>query len=307
MTDLRVGFAGLGRMGLPMARRLAAHGLLAGTYNRNSEKSRDFAAAVGAASFATPALLAAESNVIVTMVADGEASRSLFTGPGGFLEGAAPGSIMIEMSTVGIEHLTELSGLAAGCACGLVDAPVSGSVAMAADGTLTVLAGGEPGDFERIRPVLAALGSPVFHLGGLGCGAAMKLAVNTVVYALNQGLSEGLVLAERAGIQRELAYQVFASSAVAAPFVHYRRELFESPESAVPAFRLRLGAKDLELILALAATLGLDMPQAKTDLEVLHRAVGEGLAEEDVSAVAELLRRYTTAVAEDERLPTAPN
>ena len=107
------------------------------------------------------------------------------------------------------------------------------------------------------------MGSNVFHLGALGAGSAMKLAVNTVVYALNQGISEGLVLAERAGIRRDAAYEVFANSAVAAPFVHYRRAQFERPGDMEPALSLRLAAKDLRLILRLAASVDLKLPQAE--------------------------------------------
>jgi 3-hydroxyisobutyrate dehydrogenase-like beta-hydroxyacid dehydrogenase len=295
-TKLRVGFAGLGRMGAPMAARLAGAGLLAGVYNRTPAKAEAFAATTGATQFSSPAGLAAESNVIITMVADEEASRSLFTQPEGLLGGLQPDTIVIEMATVSVDHVQRLGALVDSAGSGLVDAPVSGSVAMAADGTLAILASGDPAGLERVRPVFAVLGARTFQLGGLGAGTAMKLAVQAVIDGLNQGVSEGLVLAERAGIEREVAYDVFASSAVAAPFVHYRRDLFERPDLAEPAFSLHLAVKDLRLILALAASLQVDLPQARTDLAVLDEAVDAGFADHDVSAVAELLRgRYLEA------------
>ena len=292
MTEpaLRVGVAGLGRMGMPMASRLAAEGLLRGVYNRTRANADAFAAATDVASFASPSELAQASNVVVIMVADEAASRSLIVGEGGLLEGLSPGSVVIEMSTVSADHVKEVESLLGPIGCDLLDAPVSGSVSMARDGALSILVGGAADVLERVRPALAAMGSNVFHLGGLGTGSAMKLAVNTVVYALNQGVSEGLVLAERAGIRRDAAYEVFANSAVAAPFVHYRRAQFERPGDLEPALSLRLAAKDLRLILRLAASVDLKLPQAEAGLDVLNEAVGAGLAEADVSAVAELLR-----------------
>ena len=292
MTEppLRVGFAGLGRMGIPMASRLAEAGLLTGVYNRTRTSADAFAGATGVASFTSPAEVAEASNIIVVMVADEASSHSLFVGEGGFLEGLQPGSVVIEMATVGADHIEEIASLLRPLGCNLIDAPVSGSVAMARDGSLSILVGGDPDVLARARPALAAMGSNVFHLGALGAGSAMKLAVNTVVYALNQGISEGLVLAERAGIERDAAYEVFANSAIAAPFVHYRRAQFEHPGDIEPALSLRLAAKDLRLILRLAASVHLKLPQAEAGLDVLDEAVDAGLAEADVSAVAELLR-----------------
>lgn len=292
MTEqpLRVGVAGLGRMGLPMASRLAADGLLSGVYNRTRANADAFSAATGFASFTSPSELAAVSNVVVIMVADDAASRSLVVGQGGLLDGLTPGSVVIEMSTVSVDHVKEMESLFRPIGCELLDAPVSGSVAMARDGALSILVGGDTDVLERVRPALVAMGSNIFHLGGLGTGSAMKLAVNTVVYALNQGISEGLVLAERAGIRRDAAYEVFANSAVAAPFVLYRRAQFERPGDLEPALSLRLAAKDLRLILGLAASVDLKLPQAEAGLDVLDEAVDAGLAEADVSAVAELLR-----------------
>ena len=288
---LRIGLAGLGRMGMPMASRLAAANLLAGVYNRTPASAEAFSAATGVKSFATPAELADASNVIITMVADEAASQSLFVGRDGFLDALRPTSVVIEMATVSLEHLRRIASLVDPIDCSLIDAPVSGSVSMAHDGSLSILVGGDAAVLERVRPAFAIMGSRIFHLGALGAGSAMKLAVNTVVYALNQGISEGLVLAERAGVQRHVAYEVFANSAIAAPFVHYRREQFEHPGDLEPALTLRLAAKDLRLILRLAASVNLELPQAEAGLEVLDEAVSAGFAEADVSAVAELLRQ----------------
>jgi 3-hydroxyisobutyrate dehydrogenase-like beta-hydroxyacid dehydrogenase len=157
-------------------------------------------------------------------------------------------------------------------------------------GELAVLAGGDPADLDRARPVLDHLATHVFAVGPAGTGATMKLAVNSVVHALNQAVSEALVLAEAAGIARSTAYDVLAASAVAAPFVHYKRAAFEDPDGTPVAFSLDLVAKDLDLILALAERVAVPMPQARTNHAAAGDALAAGFAGRDMSAIAEHLR-----------------
>jgi 3-hydroxyisobutyrate dehydrogenase-like beta-hydroxyacid dehydrogenase len=130
----------------------------------------------------------------------------------------------------------------------------------------------------------------VFHLGLVGTGATMKLAVNSIVHGLNQALSESLVLAEKAGLPREAAYEVFAASAIGAPFVQYKRAAFEHPRDAPVAFMLDLVAKDLELIDALAQRVGARMDQLAANRGVVRDAIAAGLGDADMSALAVLLR-----------------
>jgi 3-hydroxyisobutyrate dehydrogenase len=297
-TDLRVGFAGLGRMGRPMAANLAAAGLLAGVYNRTAARADDFAAEYGVEPFPTAAALAETVDVFVTMLADDAASAAIYLGEGGFLEGTRPSSVALEMSTVSVSHVRELAERLAVGGSRLLDVPVSGSIALASDGALTLMVGGDAETLERVRPVLDAMGSRVFHVGPVGGGAVMKLAVNTVIYGLNGALSEGLVLAERAGIERDRAYEVFAASAIAAPFVHYRRALFERPGEGPVGITMNLAAKDLELILELAEVAAYEMPQAELNLDVLRRAIADGFSEDDVTAVAQMLRRASDVTAD---------
>jgi 3-hydroxyisobutyrate dehydrogenase-like beta-hydroxyacid dehydrogenase len=289
-APIRVGLAGLGRMGTPMARNLASAGLLSGVHSRSEEPRRRIAAELAAEAFATPRELAEACDVIVTSVTDAEAVRVLYEGPAGFLEGIRPGSVGVEASTIGPAAAEWLAGRLAAAGCGLVDAPVSGSVALAAAGSLTVMAGGSDEDFARVLPALEAIGSTVFHLGPAGSGATMKLAVNNIVYGLNQSVAESLVLAERAGVDRLRAYEVFAASAVAAPFVHYRRGAFERPGEDPVGMSLVLAEKDMVLILDLAARLGARLPQAEVNARVTREAEAAGYAEADISAVATFLR-----------------
>jgi 3-hydroxyisobutyrate dehydrogenase-like beta-hydroxyacid dehydrogenase len=287
---LRVGVAGLGRMGKPMAGNLAAAGLLVGIHNRTTEVSERVADELHVAAYATPAELAAVADVIVTSVADAGAVRDLYEGEAGFIETIRPGALAVEVSTVGPEAVQRLHRVLEAKDCGVVDAPVSGSVALAEKGELTIMAGGSDADVARAMPALLAIGARVFHLGPVGSGATMKLAVNNVIYGLNQSLAESLVLAEKAGIDRLPAYEVFAASAIAAPFVHYRREAFERPGEVPVAMRLTLAEKDLDLILELAAELEARLPQAEANVTVARGAAAAGFGDDDISAVAEFLR-----------------
>jgi 3-hydroxyisobutyrate dehydrogenase-like beta-hydroxyacid dehydrogenase len=290
-----VGFLGLGRMGTPMATNLARAGFDVRLYNRTRERAESLAGEIGAMVADRPADAAATADVIVTMLADGAAVDEVYCGSGGIVESIRPEAIAVEMSTIGPAVVGDVKAALARAGAHLVDAPVSGSVALARDGKLTVMAGGTVEDVERVRPVLEAIGSRVFHVGPLGSGATIKLAVNAVIYGLCEALAEGLVLAERAGIERATAYEIFASSAVAAPFVHYRRQEFERPGEPPVAFRLALAKKDLDLILELSEQLESPMPQAAANIGVLEAAISGGYADADVSAVAEYLRRGARA------------
>ncbi len=152
------------------------------------------------------------------------------------------------------------------------------------------MAGGDEAALERVRPALEALSKRVILVGALGSGATMKLAVNALIHGLGVALSEALVLAERAGIDRTTAYEVFASGAAAAPFVLYKRAAYERPDETPIAFSLDLVGKDLDLILDLAAEVGASMRQAETNRAEVREAIASGLGDRDLSALAALLR-----------------
>jgi 3-hydroxyisobutyrate dehydrogenase-like beta-hydroxyacid dehydrogenase len=290
-----VGFAGLGRMGVPMARRIAAAGHDLTVWNRTRAKADAFTADVPGVSVAdTPAALAANVDIIVSMLADDKALHDFHLAPGGVVDALVPGTLVIDMSTVSPEVSETVRTRVIDAGGRFVQAPVSGSTAAAESGELLILAAGEPADVEAAEPVLRTMARDVVRVGGPGAGLVMKLAVNTVVYGLSQAVAEGLVLAERAGVDRLTAYRVFADSAVAAPMVHYRRELFEHPGRVEPAFALDLALKDLRLIEQLAARAGAPVPQATVNRDQLERASAAGYGSWDMSAVAEHLRGRTT-------------
>ncbi len=183
------------------------------------------------------------------------------------------------MSTIAPETVRAVEPSVRARGATLLDAPVSGSVPVVERGELLIMAGGDAEALDRARPVLEAMSSKIIHVGELGTGATMKLAVNALVHGLNAALSESLVLAERAGVDRTAAYEVFASGAAAAPYVLYKRAAFERPDETPVAFRLDLVGKDLDLILELARAVGAPMPQAETNRDVVRAALATGLAD----------------------------
>jgi 3-hydroxyisobutyrate dehydrogenase-like beta-hydroxyacid dehydrogenase len=292
---MRVAILGTGRMGSAMARALAAAGFELLLYNRSARRAQDLAAALGssAETAATASDAARGGDVVISMVSDGAAVEELYTGPLGLIAGLRPGSVVLEMSTVPPSVSRGLEARVRATGAGLIDAPVSGSVALAESGQLTIMAGGDAVDLVRARTVLDALGKRVFHLGPLGSGAVMKLAVNNIIMGLNGALAESLVLAERAGVDRATAYEVFASSAAGAPFVLYKRAAFVEPETTPPAFALELAAKDLRLILELGEQVGVRLPQAATNLVQVQAAASRDPGA-DLASVAEMLRGAAT-------------
>jgi 3-hydroxyisobutyrate dehydrogenase-like beta-hydroxyacid dehydrogenase len=286
----RVSVVGTGRMGGAMAHRLGGAGLPLTVYNRSRGRAEQVAEAAGADVAGTAQLAAAAADVVVVSLADDAAVRTVYGGRDGLAAGLLPGAVVLDTSTVDPETVAAVEPLVTARGATLLDAPVSGSVPVVERGELAVLVGGDAAALDKVRPVLEVLAARVFHVGPLGTGATMKLAVNTVIHGLNQSLSEALVLAEKAGVAREAAYEVFAASAVTAPFVLYKQESFRKPGDTPVAFSLDLVAKDLDLIRALAARVGARVDQAAANRQVVADAVAAGYGELDLSMLAEYLR-----------------
>jgi 3-hydroxyisobutyrate dehydrogenase-like beta-hydroxyacid dehydrogenase len=291
----RVAVVGTGRMGAAMAHRLADEGYTPLLYNRTPARAAELAGEIGGRAVATPAEAAADADVVITMVADDDALRAVCQGPDGILEAAGAETVTIQTSTVMPDTVRELARAFAERGAGFLDAPVSGSVATATSGQLAIMAGGEEATLERARPVLESLAQRTFHMGPVGTGAAVKLAVNDVIMALDVALAEALVLAEAAGVDREAAYDVFAGGAVGAPFVQYKRAAFLEPDATPPAFSLSLAQKDMSLILALAERTGTPMAQAEANLAALSSAAAALGGDRDFSEVATHLRSRRNA------------
>ncbi len=278
-------------MGAAMARRFHDSGYPLVVWNRDRSKSEAFAAGTGAEVAADAGSAAGKAEIAVTSLADDEALRTVYLGSGGITEGVQPGSLVIDTSTVHPRTVIEVGAAIDGAGASFVDCPVSGSVSTVEAGALTIMAGGDPELVARAETLLDAIAKRVIPVGARGAGAAAKLAVNSLVHGLNVALSEALVLAEKAGIDREVAYEVFASGAGGAPFVEYKRAAYLHPDDAEVGFTLDLVAKDLDLITTLGEEVGAPMSQARAGLDIVRRANESGMSSHDLSAIAEFLRK----------------
>ena len=277
-------------MGAAMVGRLSRQGFDVTVYNRTIETAERAIRGTGALMVSTPAEAVGTADVVISSLADDAAVLDVFVGSGEAVASLKPGTVVLEMSTIDPLTVAALAEAVGATGAQLVDAPVSGSVPLVEQGSLTVMAGGEAESVARARPVLDALAAKVFHVGPSGSGATMKLAVNAIVHATNLAVSEALVLAERSGVDRSAAYEVFAGSAVASPFITYKRGAFEDPEASPVAFSLDLVVKDLDLILELADRTHVPMAQANATRNVSRDAVSAGHGAADMSVLARYLR-----------------
>ena len=273
-------------MGLAMARNLLAAGFPLVVWNRTAERCAPLRDA-GATVAPEPAALAA-ADVVVTMVSDGQAVRSVLV-DSGLLADMRPGSVVVDMSTIGPTAVAELAAEARRHDVHLLDAPVSGSVASAEAAQLFAMVGGDRDAYERATPVLDAMTKAHLLLGASGAGAAMKLAVNAMIAVTNESVAETLALAEAFGIEHERTYDVLAGGALASPFVLYKRGAFLHPDTEPVAFTTALMSKDIALARELAARLGVRIPAAAAAAGVLEEALGNGLADADMASVLSLL------------------
>jgi 3-hydroxyisobutyrate dehydrogenase-like beta-hydroxyacid dehydrogenase len=281
----KVAFLGLGRMGSHMGGRLidAGHDLV--VWNRSKEKAEPLAER-GARVAATPREAAEGAEVVITMVADDAALRDVVLGTDGVAEGMKAGAVLVDMSTVGPAALRELrDALREGV--DLVDAPVLGSVPQAESGELKIFVGSAEGLFERLRPILEAMGAPR-RVGELGAGASLKLVVNSTLGAVMAAVGEALALAGALGVDEEAALETLEGSYVGG-VVKSKRHLIEGQEGEVH-FALRLAAKDLRLVTEAAERAGIRLQAAEAIRRIFEEAVEVGLGDADYGAVIPYLR-----------------
>jgi 3-hydroxyisobutyrate dehydrogenase/2-hydroxy-3-oxopropionate reductase len=287
---MRVGFWGIGRMGVHMATHIHNAGFDLVVGNRTRERCAPLEKLGAQVEASSPAALARRADVVVTALADCEAAIEVYLGPEGILAGIGEGAVVMDMSTIGPSCWKRIAAAARECGAVPLDAPVTGSIPAAESATLVAMVGGDRGAFERVQPVLASMSREQFFLGGEGSGAAMKLAINNIIGATNLALSEALVLAERSGIAREDAYEVVLNSAITSPFTQYKREAFLDPDGAEAFFSTKLLQKDIRLALELGRELTVPMFGAGAVHEAFNLAVGLGYGDQDVNRMADALR-----------------
>ncbi|WP_457190770.1 NAD(P)-dependent oxidoreductase [Nocardioides sp. P5_E3] len=294
MADVAV--LGTGRMGAAMSRRLVDAGHRVRVWNRTSARAEALRAEVGGAGLDvadTPTACVDGADVVLSMLADGTATTAVLLDPH-LLEVLAADAVVCDLGTSGVDAAHELARAYAASDRRFVDSPVSGSVATVAAGQLLVMAAGSLEDVAAVTPVMEAFAAKVVRVGEAGQGQAMKLAVNLVVHDLNAALAECLVLAEGAGIDLATAYDVLEGSAVAAPFVRYKRAAFLEADQPV-AMSLDLVAKDFRLIVDLAAAQSRSLPVSEAARRAVEEAVEDGNGARDMAH----LRAYRAALPAD--------
>jgi 3-hydroxyisobutyrate dehydrogenase-like beta-hydroxyacid dehydrogenase len=284
-----IAFLGVGRMGAPMAGRLADAGHELTVWSRTRAHAEALADRAKLAT--SPAEAGAKAEVAITMLTDGGALEEVTLGRDGLAESLPAGSLLVDMSTTGPAAARKVAKALEARSVGFVDAPVAGSVGPAAEGTLAIMVGGDPEAVERARPLLAILGDPrrTWHVGGVGCGQAAKLAVNLVLGGVMASVAEGFILGRVLGLEPEVALEVLEGASVAAHTVRSKRDRLLSGDYDDAGFRLALMHKDLRLALDAARASRASLPGAERVADLFAGAKGQGLADQDYAAVAAYL------------------
>lgn len=282
-----LGFIGLGSMGSRIAARLLSKGHTVTGYNRTRAKA-EWLIERGLHWAESPRAVAQSADLVFTMVTDSAALEAIASGPQGLLEGLSAGKTFVEMSTVSPAATRSLSTQARARGAEMLECPVSGSILTLEQGKLTMMVGGERATFERVQPLLLDIGAKATYVGGPGTAVSMKIALNVSIGAQLLAFSEGILLAEKSGIDRQTAVDVFLSSAMASPMLQYRGP-FVVDMPAEAWFDVRMLQKDAGLALALGRELGVALPVTALANEMLTAARGLGLAEKDCAAIFNVL------------------
>jgi len=289
VPDERIGFIGLGIMGKPMAKNLLAAGYPLTVHSR-SPGPVDEVVAAGASRADGPAAVATSSDITITMLPDTNDVQDVLTGAAGVLEGAADGSLVIDMSSIDTAPTREMAETFAKRDVAMVDAPVSGGERGAIDGTLSIMIGGDADAVARAEPIFDVLGKTIVHVGPSGAGQVTKACNQLVVAATIEAVAEALLLAERSGVDpakvREALLGGFAGSKILD--VHGQRMLDRAFD---PGFRIRLHRKDARIIEDAAADTGTPIPSFAIVAAQLQRALEDGDGELDHSALYVELER----------------
>ena len=285
-----IGFLGLGGMGAAIVRRLLDAGHEVTGWNRSEAKAAPLRAA-GMRWAASAKEVAAGSDLMISILTDAKALEQVVTGPGGVLEGLRPGAVLADMSTISPDSSCAIAARIAAAGGTMLDAPISASLATLEAGNASIMVGGDAGAYERLRPVLLAIGPKVTHIGANGQALYVKLAINLALIVQVVSFCEGVAMTEKAGIKREVAVDAFLKSVVASPVLGYRGPFIlegRMPETAWADVNLQ--QKDMVLALELGRKLGVAMPMGATANEMLNAARGMGLQDKDFVVVYEVYR-----------------
>lgn len=283
MNTTKIGWIGLGKMGIPMSQQLIKAGYPVTVYNRSKEKEASFKSQ-GIATAASPALLLPASDIVIIMVSDDKAINDIFQGENGLLSAKTSGKIIINMSTVSPAISKEMAALCEQQGNHYLDAPVSGSVKQAEEGQLVIMVGGKENTFEQAKPILEKIGRLAMLVGDTGAGNTAKLVINTLLGVYAQGLAEAVVFARQNGIKNTDLLTLINNSALGSPFIKIKGDAIIN-DNYNAAFALKHIAKDLRL----AKDLGLNTPLGQVAFETYQKAE-PALGEEDIISVIKQIK-----------------
>jgi 3-hydroxyisobutyrate dehydrogenase-like beta-hydroxyacid dehydrogenase len=282
-----LGFVGLGVMGSEMVDRLLAKGHAVTGYNRTRSKA-EWLVKKGMKWADSPRAVAAAADIIFSMVTNSAALAAITDGPDGILAGLTSGKVYADISTVSPAISRQVAEKVRAKGCDMIDCPVSGSVITLQQGNLSVMVGGRAETFERVKPVLQDIGPKVTHVGDNGLALVIKIASNLSLAVQMLAFSEGVLLAEKSGIKREVAVEVLTNSAIASPMIKYRGPFVCTlpPEAW---FNVNMMQKDMLLALELGRQVDVPMPTTAIANEFLTAARAMGLAGEDFAVMFDVL------------------
>ncbi|MFI5255578.1 MAG: NAD(P)-dependent oxidoreductase [Candidatus Limnocylindrales bacterium] len=287
----RVGFAGLGTMGAAMAANLARAGFPLSVWNRTPGKAAALRE-LGVIESASPAELAAATDVVVVCLSDTPDVEAVLFGPQGIAEGARAGSLVVDCSTIAPGASESFAIRLAERAVAFVDAPVSGGSEGAVKATLTIMVGGADNDVVRARPVLEALGKTITHMGPVGAGQATKAVNQVILCGAYLGVAEGLVLAIKAGLDVEKVVAALSGGAAQSWVLTNRSGRIIADDYPL-GFKLALHRKDLAIALELARRVGASMPVTGLAAEIENGLIAQGHGDDDISALARAIRSWS--------------
>jgi len=288
---MKVGFVGLGAMGMGIVPRLIAGGHTVTGWNRTRAKAAPLIK-LGMHWADSPRDVARESEIVFSIVTDATAVRSVALGDQGIIAGLGKDGVYLDMSTIAPDASRAIAAEFARAGLTMLDAPISGSTATLTEGKASIMVGGDRAAFERVQPVLLAIGPKVTYIGASGLAVQMKLAINLVLMVEVIAFCEGVALAEKGGVAREVAVDAMLKSVVASPVLGYRGPfILEGKMPAVPLADVNLQQKDMLLVLELGRKLGLPVPLAAAANEMMNACRGLGIDHRDFVTAHEVYRR----------------
>jgi 3-hydroxyisobutyrate dehydrogenase-like beta-hydroxyacid dehydrogenase len=288
---VNLGFVGLGAMGQLIVPRLMSAGHAVTGWNRSKEKAKPLID-IGMGWADTPRQAAAQSDIVFSIVTDGDAVRSVALGPDGIVSGLRNGCVYIDMSTIDPDVSRSIAMEFANSGSFMLDGPISGSPVTVTAGQASVMVGGDRDAFEQVKPVLLAIGPKVSHIGGNGLACQMKIAVNLLLMVEVICFGEAVALAEKGGVSRDVAVDAILKSVAASPVLGYRGPfILEGKMPKVPLADVTLQQKDMVLALGLGRRLGSPVPLAAAANEMMNACRGLGIDHNDFVAAHEVYRR----------------